>query len=95
MTSAGMCPAGLTRAKWFFATDDEVWSSPALSSDDKTVFVGSNDYKFYAINTADGAIKWQPFATGGRVWSSPALSSDNKIVFFGCNEARIAELMAP
>ena len=40
------------------------FSSPTLSSDDATVFVGSYDNKLYAINTADGTKKWE-FLTGG------------------------------
>ena len=41
--TAGVCPAGLSRWKWEFETGGDVDSSPALSSDDKTVFVGSRD----------------------------------------------------
>eukprot|EP00947_MAST-08B_sp_MAST-8B-sp1_P004197 g4197.t1 len=88
------CPAGLSRGKWEFETGGEVRSSPALSSDDKTVFVGRDGFewinttmtgKFYAFNVADGTTKWV-FETGNGVYSSPALSSDDKIVFVGSRD---------
>eukprot|EP00947_MAST-08B_sp_MAST-8B-sp1_P001001 g1001.t1 len=65
-----------------------VESSPALSSDDETVFVGSNDKKLYAINVANGTKKWE-FETGGYVDSSPALSSDDKTVFVGSHDGKL------
>eukprot|EP00947_MAST-08B_sp_MAST-8B-sp1_P002389 g2389.t1 len=87
-SDAGECPAGLTRGKWEFVTGNYVRSSPALGSDDKTVFVGSNDKKLYAVNVADGTKKWE-FVTGRDVWSSPALSSDDKTVFVGSNDYKL------
>ena len=61
--------------KWAFQTGGEVYSSPALSSDDATVFVGSNDKKVYALHANNGTQKWS-FETGGGVRFSLALSSD-------------------
>ena len=64
-----------------------MFSSPALSSDGATVFVGSNDYKLYAICATSGTQKWalhvKRAVTGGKVHSSPALSSDGATVFVG------------
>jgi serine/threonine-protein kinase len=54
--------------KWSFATGGWVLSSPALSPDGSTVFVGSVDHSVYALSAADGSEKWS-FATGNR-WSS-------------------------
>eukprot|EP00947_MAST-08B_sp_MAST-8B-sp1_P001273 g1273.t1 len=68
--------------KWEFLAGGWVASSPALSTDGATAFVGSSDNKLYAVNTADGTKKWE-FLTGGEVRSSPTLSSDGATVFVG------------
>ena len=47
---------GAARLKWRFSTQGTVSSSPALSWDDGTVYVGSNDHYFYAVNTTTGII---------------------------------------
>jgi outer membrane protein assembly factor BamB len=39
-----------------------VISSPAIGVD-STLYVGSDDYHLYAVNTVDGSIKWS-FKTG-------------------------------
>lgn len=52
-------------------------SSPAIGPDG-TVYIGSDDGKVYAINGANGSVKWT-FATGGAVQSSPAIDSNGTI----------------
>ena len=42
--------------KWAFVTGGVVLSSPALSSDGATVFVGSHDKNLYAIDAASGVM---------------------------------------
>ncbi len=44
--------------KWEFQTGGLVYSSPAIGSDG-TVYVGSRDYKVYALNGATGAKNWE------------------------------------
>src|SRR6201999_408275 len=46
---------------------------------DGTIYFGSHDWKFYALNP-DGTKKWV-FATGGAILSSPALNCDGSIYF--------------
>jgi len=65
------------RLKWQFHSKAAVLSSPTVSGD--TVYVGSSDHKFYAIDLASGLQKWE-FKTGGRVQGSAAVS--NGTVFF-------------
>lgn len=55
---------------------DEVNSSPAIDKSG-TIYVGSEDYKLYALN-ADGTLKWT-YATGGGIKSSPAIGYDGTI----------------
>jgi len=63
--------------KWEFLTGGEVDSSPAIGSDG-TVYVGSRDWKVYALNGATGAKKWE-FLTEDWVSSSPAIGSDGTV----------------
>ncbi len=70
------------KLKWSFTTGNRIGSSPAIDFDG-TIYVGSWDNKFYAINS-DGTEKWN-FTTGGHVWSSPAIGSDGTI-YVGSND---------
>ena len=48
-----------------FKTGDQVRSSPAISSDGATVFVGSQDKKLYAIEASTVSQKWAFETVGG------------------------------
>ena len=74
--------------RWSFVTGDEVDSSPAVSPDGASIFVGSYDNKVYALNAATGAQRWA-FATGGYVVSSPAVSPDGASIFVGSNDNKV------
>src|SRR5512134_252340 len=51
-----------TRAPlWTFATQGEIWGSPAVA--DGTVYIGSDDHFLYAVDTASAQLKWK-FETG-------------------------------
>ncbi|HUB07033.1 MAG TPA: PQQ-binding-like beta-propeller repeat protein, partial [Myxococcales bacterium] len=56
-----------------------VLSSPAVGGDG-TVFVGSSDGNFYAIDGATGQLKWK-HGVGAAVNSSPAIGSDGSVYF--------------
>ncbi|MCK4653479.1 MAG: PQQ-binding-like beta-propeller repeat protein, partial [Candidatus Cloacimonetes bacterium] len=62
--------------KWNYETGGTIKSSPAIGADG-TIYVGSADYKLYAIND-DGTLKWS-YITGGEVYSSPAIGADSTI----------------
>jgi outer membrane protein assembly factor BamB len=64
--------------KWRFQTRGPVLSSPAV--DGGTVYFGSSDQDFYAVDQATGALKWK-FHTESAIASSPAVSGG--IVYFG------------
>jgi len=71
---AGAAPGSL---KWKFKTGDKIHiSSPAIGSDG-TVYVGSYDNYFYAINN-NGTLKWK-HKTGDEIWASPAIDSNGTI----------------
>ena len=72
------CPAS-----WRVQTGGPVLSSPVV--DGSTVYVGSDDGKLWAVNTA-GAVEWTA-ATGGPVRSSPALSGGT--VYVGSDDGKL------
>ena len=66
---------------WTYKTGGNVWSTPAVANG--RVYVGSNDFKVYALNVETGGLVWS-FATGGGVFSSPVVV-DN-IVYVGSTD---------
>lgn len=74
---------------WQYTTEDSiVFSSPAVAGDG-TVYVGSYDTYFYAINP-DGSLRWR-FKTGDIIESSPAIASDGT-VYFGSMDGNVYAL---
>ncbi|MFH1225911.1 MAG: PQQ-binding-like beta-propeller repeat protein [bacterium] len=63
---------------WKFKTDNGVFSSPTLGPDG-TVYVGSEDGNFYALNL-DGSLKWK-FETPKEIMCSPAINFDGTVYF--------------
>jgi len=79
--------------RWAFVTGSIVHSSPAVSPDGASIFVGSDDGKVYALNAATGAQRWA-FATGGYVSSSSAVSPDGASIFVGSGDNKVYALNA-
>ena len=75
--------------KWSFQTGGEIHSSPAVANG--VVYFGSQDHKFYAVDTTTGKIRWQ-FQTGSFINSSPAVV--NGVVYFGSNDGNFYALDA-
>ncbi len=65
------------KLKWQFRSKGAILSSPIVDGD--TVYIGSTDHNFYALDLASGALKWT-FKTDSRVPGSAAVS--NGSVFF-------------
>jgi outer membrane protein assembly factor BamB len=63
--------------KWKFSTKGKVIASPALAGG--TLYIGSTDGNFYALDAASGTQRWK-FATHARIVSSAAVA--NGMVFF-------------
>lgn len=63
---------------WIFPTRGAVTASPALSADGLTLYVGSADHRFYAINTEDGTEKWS-LKLPGPIRASATLGDDGTI----------------
>ncbi len=61
---------------WRYRTNYRVYSSPAIGTDG-TIYVGSEDYFLYAVNS-EGKLKWR-FRAGDMIDSSPAIGTDGTI----------------
>ncbi len=61
---------------WSFATKGQVFSCPAIGSDD-TIYFGSLDKRLYAVRS-DGTKRWE-FLTGNAIQGSPAIGADETI----------------
>lgn len=67
------------KEKWKVNLKNWVWSTPAIGSDGRTIYVGSYDGNLYAIKL-DGSIKWK-FDTRNWIASSPTIGPDGTIYF--------------
>jgi outer membrane protein assembly factor BamB len=67
------------RQKWSTTTIGFNTSSPALSPDEKTLYVGSFDANLYALDGATGKPRWT-FRTRDHIYASPALGDDTVYV---------------
>ena len=74
---------------WKFSTGNPVFSSPAVG-DDGTVYIGSWDKTFYALNGRSGEVHWT-FKTRAAIESSPVIGN-NGIVPFGSNDGKLYSL---
>ncbi|MDD2890719.1 MAG: PQQ-binding-like beta-propeller repeat protein [bacterium] len=66
--------------KWktLTTTTGAKYSSPTLSPDEGTIFVGCSNNKLYAFKTSDGSVRWS-YVTSDEVRSTPAVGSDTTI----------------
>jgi outer membrane protein assembly factor BamB len=72
--------------RWSVVLKDSVEASPAVAPDG-TVYVGSMDGVFHALNPANGSTKWT-INTQTFVYSSPAIGADGT-VYFGAGDNRL------
>ncbi|HYX08762.1 MAG TPA: PQQ-binding-like beta-propeller repeat protein [Bacteroidales bacterium] len=71
-------------ATWKFKTGGRVYASPVIEKG--TVYIGSGDMHFYAIDETTGAKKWD-FVTNGAIQSSACLTG--KLVIFGSADGNL------
>jgi outer membrane protein assembly factor BamB len=79
----------LIEAAWIVRTGQAVTSSAAVGPGG-TVYFGSNDSTFYAINPADGAIRWRFVVNPQSIIDSgaPAVGA-NGLVYFGASNGNV------
>ena len=69
------------RLEWLFEAEREIagiWSTPALSPDGSTLYFGANKGGMYALNRADGSLRWQ-YPIVGSIYSSPAVDATDTL----------------
>ena len=87
-----LTPAGVQRWVYTGVTGtNAISSSPALSSDGTTVYLGATDKKVHAIDAATGEPRWT-YTTGGVILaSSPAIDS-NGVIYIGAYDGKLYAL---
>jgi len=70
---------------WTYMTKKGIFSSPVVDGNG-TVYVGSADKKFYALNK-DGSLKW--FVQTDEIIDSSALLDDRGMVYFGSGDGHV------
>jgi outer membrane protein assembly factor BamB len=78
-----LTPIRIGVANWIFSAGGTlgcIESTPAISKDGNTLYVGSEDRLLYAVNTKLGTEEWS-YPTGGSINSSPAIDSSGNIYF--------------
>ena len=87
-----LTPAGVQR--WVYAgvtVTNGISSSPCLSSDGTTVYLGATDRKVHALDAATGEPLWT-YTTGGPILaSSPAVDS-NGVIYIGAYDGKLYAL---
>ncbi|MBU0552445.1 PQQ-binding-like beta-propeller repeat protein [Myxococcota bacterium] len=76
---------------WVKRTNKGIFSSPVIGGDG-TIYIGSADQIFYALNPADGAERWT-FQTG-EIIDSSGLLDDQGRVYFGSGDGHLYALDA-
>jgi len=76
-----------TKLVWQFKCHGAIHASAAI--DGNSVFIGSNDSCFYALNKATGVENWH-FRTAGQIKSAPCFF--NGMVIFNCTDGSIYAL---
>lgn len=74
--------AATGKKKWDDPSGIWIASSPVLSLDASTVFVGDRSNYLSAYDAVNGSKRWA-FQANGPVWSSPTLSADGSVVYIG------------
>ncbi len=82
LTGAGLYAISIPerKIKWHSELDTkEVMTTPAVSKDGSTIYIGTFEGIFYGIN-ADGSIRWS-LDTGKEIGSSAAIGADGTVYF--------------
>jgi len=74
---------------WKFKTRGAVVASPALSADGSTLYVGSSDARFYAIDTFSGESKWTNGLRLPAAIQNSAVIDDDGVIYVSCLDNRL------
>ncbi|HEX9959034.1 MAG TPA: PQQ-binding-like beta-propeller repeat protein, partial [Fibrella sp.] len=65
------------QVKWSFLTNFDIYGTPLVTNG--SVYIGSADFRLYALNARTGTLRWQ-YRTGGVLLSSPVLPQRQLII---------------
>lgn len=71
---------------WEFETNEQIWSTPAVSGD--AVYVTSLDSNLYVLDAESGVERWS-FSTGAGIGAPPVVDEGLGLVFVGGFDARL------
>ena len=72
------------RIRWIFEAEAGFETNPLVIGD--MVYAGNRDGYMYAVNTADGTLRWK-FSTGGPILFSAAASRNGATIYFASNDS--------
>src|SRR5215217_8556486 len=78
---------------WLYEAEREkagIWTAANLSSDNQTLFFGANKGGIYALDRANGSLRWR-FDVHGSIYSSPTLDSQG-ILYTGSTVGHVFAL---
>ncbi len=90
-TLLSISPAGTIRWRYLGASASFTSTSATLSADGSTAYFGSNDRLLYAVNTADGTLRWRATLGHGMLGCAPAIDA-NGTLYIGAYDGRIYAL---
>jgi outer membrane protein assembly factor BamB len=80
---------GTGKPRWSYEANSEINASPTLSRDGSTLFVGTKDGEFAAIDSATGKKKWGFKITTA---ASPGVSPDGTVIYIGSQKGKLYAL---
>jgi outer membrane protein assembly factor BamB len=72
------------RVRWIFEAEAGFETNPLVMGD--TLYAGNRDGFMYALNTANGTLRWK-FQTGGPILFSAAASRSGATIYFASNDS--------
>ncbi len=72
-----------------FVASGRIWAKPAADEVETTLFFGTLDKDFYALDTATGSLKWT-FKAGGAILTTPVLHKGK--IYFGAFDGNLYAL---
>ncbi|HEY1110577.1 MAG TPA: PQQ-binding-like beta-propeller repeat protein, partial [Opitutaceae bacterium] len=88
-----LSPTGTIRWRYTGASAGLTSGSPVLSADGSTAYFGANDRNVYAVNTADGTLRWRVNVGATILAATPAVDAEGT-VYIGAYDYRIYAISA-
>lgn len=83
-----LSPTGTIRWRYIGASAGLTSGSPVLSADGSAAYFGANDRNVYAVNTADGSLRWRVDIGATILAATPAIDAEGTL-YIGAYDYRI------